>query len=72
MTNSVKNHSAMKTEESERALRIIMETGKDQSNAIRWALTIAANLLEHAWVRGHEDRGTIPQMKVYYRNPAKH
>lgn len=64
------NHSAAPTEESARALRVIRETGMSQSDAIRWALTISANLLEHAWSRGHEDRGVVPQMRVQYRKPA--
>ena len=67
MTRTVKNHSAMKTDESERALRVLMETGKGQSDAIRWAMTFAANVLQAAWLAGHEERGVIPEMKVSFR-----
>jgi hypothetical protein len=57
----------MKTEESIRAQKLIQETGMDQSTAIRWALTFAANVLEHAWINGYEERGKVPRMKVSYR-----
>ncbi|MEU0912117.1 hypothetical protein [Streptomyces althioticus] len=67
MSKTVKNHSAMKTDESEKALKILMETGMDQSTAIRWAMKFTANVLEAAWLAGHEDRGTVPQMRVQYK-----
>jgi hypothetical protein len=57
----------MRTDETDRALKIIRQTGMDQSQATRWALTLAANMLEYAWLCGHADRGSIPQMKVYYQ-----
>lgn len=67
MTRIVKNLSVMRTDETDRALRILKETGMDQSTATRWALRIAANILEYAWINGHEDRGTVPQMRVQYK-----
>lgn len=67
MTRVTKNLSVMRTDESDKALKIIRETGMDQSQATRWALKIAANILEYAWLNGHEDRGVVPQMRVQYR-----
>lgn len=64
---AVKNLSVMRTEESDKALKIIMEAGMDQSTATRWALKLAANILEYAWLAGYEDRGTVPQMRVQYK-----
>jgi len=63
----VKNLSVMRTEESDRALKILMETGMGQSEATRWALKIAANILEFGWLAGFENRGKIPDMRVQYR-----
>lgn len=63
----VKNLSVMRTEESDKALKLIMETGMDQSTATRWALKLAANVLEYAWLCGFEDRGTVPEMRVQYK-----
>jgi hypothetical protein len=40
------------------------------SEAVRWAMKIAANTLEYAWRGGHAERGVIPQMKVYYKEPG--
>jgi hypothetical protein len=57
----------MRTEESDKHLKVIRETGMDQSKATRWALMIAANVLEYAWQYGHEDRGVIPEMRVQFR-----
>jgi hypothetical protein len=57
----------MRTDESDRALKIIMEAGMDQSTATRWALKLAANILEHGWIKGYEDRGKVPQIRVQYR-----
>jgi hypothetical protein len=70
MTRVVKNLSVMRTDESDRHLKIIMEALGDQSNATRWALKLAANILEAAWLAGHEDRGKIPDMRVQYRVKA--
>lgn len=70
MTRTTKNLSVMRTDETDRALRIIRQTGMDQSQATRWALTIAANILESAWLYGHEVRGSIPRMKVYFEKEA--
>ena len=67
----VKNLSVMRTDESDRALKIIRETGMDQSEATRWALKIAANILEYAWLCGFEDRGKVPEMQVYYRKKGE-
>lgn len=67
MRRVTKNLSVMRTDESDRALRVIRETGMDQSEATRWALKIAANLLEYAWLFGHADRGTVPDMRVQYK-----
>ncbi|WP_395759454.1 hypothetical protein OIE82_27010 [Streptomyces althioticus] len=63
----VKNLSVMRTEESDRALKTIMETGMDQSTATRWALKFAANVLQAAWLAGHEERGKLPEMRVQYK-----
>jgi hypothetical protein len=57
----------MRTDESDKALKRIMETGMDQSTATRWALELAGNILEFAWLAGFEDRGTVPQMRVQYK-----
>ena len=67
MTRAVKNLSVMRTDESDKALRTLMEAGMDQSKATRWALKIAANILEYGWIAGYEDRGTVPQFRVQYR-----
>lgn len=67
MKRIVKNHSAAKTDESERALETIMQTKMGQSEAIRWALVVASNLLENAWRNGHEVRGVVPDMRVAYK-----
>jgi hypothetical protein len=66
----VKNLSVPRTDESDRSLKIIMETGKSQSEATRWALKMMANILEHGWLQGYEDRGTVPQMLVQYKVKA--
>jgi len=65
--NGVKNLSVMRTDDSDRHLAIIRETGMSQSEATRWALKIAANILRHAWDNGHEDHGVVPKMRVQYR-----
>jgi hypothetical protein len=70
VTQPVKNLSVMRTDESDRALKILRETGMSQSEAVRWAMKIAANTLEYAWRGGHAERGVIPQMKVYYKEPG--
>ena len=67
MTKVVKNLSVMRTEESDKALKIIMETGMGQSEATRWALKMMANILEYGWLAGFENRGTVPQMRVQYK-----
>jgi hypothetical protein len=67
VTRTVKNLSVMRTEESDKALKTIMETGMDQSTATRWALKFAANVLEFGWMAGFEDRGTVPEMRVQYK-----
>lgn len=67
MTRAVKNLSVMRTDESDKALKTIMETGMDQSTATRWALKMMANILEYGWLAGYEDRGTVPQFRVQYR-----
>lgn len=67
MSRTVKNLSVMRTEESDKALKTLMETGMDQSTATRWALKMMANILEHGWVAGFEDRGTVPQIRVQYK-----
>lgn len=50
-----------------RALGIIRQTGMSDSDATKWALTLAANILELAWRNGHETAGAIPDMRVSYR-----
>lgn len=65
--NGVKNLSVMRTDDSDRHLAIIRETGMSQSEATRWALKIAANILKFAWEDGYEDRGTVPKMRVQYK-----
>lgn len=67
MARVVKNLSVMRTDESDKALKTIMETGMDQSTATRWALKMMANILEYGWLAGFEDRGTIPRMQVQYK-----
>lgn len=67
MSRAVKNLSVMRTDESDKALKTIMEAGMDQSTATRWALSLAANILEAAWLAGHEDRGKVPEMRVQYK-----
>ena len=67
MTRTVKNLSVMRTDESDKALKTLMETGMDQSTATRWALKFAANVLEFGWLAGFEDRGTVPQIRVQYK-----
>jgi hypothetical protein len=67
VTATTKNLSVMRTEESDRALKVLRETGMSQSEAIRWALKTSANILRHAWANGHEDRGVIPDMRVSFR-----
>jgi len=57
----------MRTDGSDEALALIMETGMSQSEATRWALSLSANILQHAWVYGYEDRGTVPQIQVQYK-----
>ena len=71
MSRVVKNLSVMRTDESDRALKTIMETGMDQSTATRWALNLAANVLRHAWMNGHADLGTVPQMRVQYKKKGE-
>lgn len=63
----VKNLSVMRTDESDRALKILKEAGMDQSTATRWALRLAANIVEYAWLAGYADRGEVPKMRVQYR-----
>jgi hypothetical protein len=66
-----KNLSVMRTDDLDRNLRVIRETGKGQSEATRWALYVAANILQHAWHNGHAERGTIPEMRVIFpKEPA--
>lgn len=67
MTKVVKNLSVMRTEESDKHLKILMEAYGDQSTATREALKLAARVLEYAWLKGYEERGTVPQMLVQYR-----
>jgi hypothetical protein len=67
-----KNLSVMRTDESDRHLRVIRETGKDQSEATRWALKITANILEYAWLYGHADRGEVPEMRVQFKAKDDH
>ncbi|MCT9077190.1 hypothetical protein [Streptomyces fulvoviolaceus] len=50
-----------------RALGLIRETGMTDSEATKWALTLAANVLELAWKNGHEASGVIPDMRVSYK-----
>lgn len=71
MARVVKNLSVMRTEESDKALKTIMETGMDQSTATRWALKMVANILEFGWLAGYEDRGTVPQMRVQYKKKGE-
>lgn len=67
MTKTVKNLSVMRTEESDKHLKTIMEAGMGQSEATRWALKFAAGALEYGWLCGFEVRGTVPQMLVQYK-----
>lgn len=63
----VQNLSVARTDESDRALETIKQTGMSQSDATRWALVVASNLLENAWRNGHEVRGVVPDMRVAYK-----
>lgn len=67
MKRSSKNLSVLRTDQSDEALRVLKETGMSTSEATRWAMTLAANILKHAWMNGHEERGTVPQMRVQFR-----
>jgi hypothetical protein len=67
VTKVVKNLSVMRTDESDKHLKILMEAYKDQSKATREALKLAARILEYAWIAGYADRGTVPDMRVQYR-----
>lgn len=64
---TTQNLSVMRTDDMDRDLKILKEAHGDQSTATRWALSIAANILEHAWLHGYEDRGKVPQIRVQYR-----
>ncbi|MCX5421839.1 hypothetical protein [Streptomyces sp. NBC_00078] len=50
-----------------RALSVIGQTGMSDSDATKWALTVAASILELAWRNGHEELGVIPDLRVSYR-----
>jgi hypothetical protein len=67
VTRIVKNLSVMRTDGSDEALELIKETGMSQSEATRWALSLAANILQHAWVQGYEARGKVPQIQVQFK-----
>lgn len=66
-----KNLSVMWTDQMYRDLTTIKEAGMDQSEATRWAFHIAANILRHAWMNGHEEHGKVPQMRVQYRGKGE-
>ena len=66
MKRVVKNLSVMRTDGSDEALALLMETGMSQSEATRWALSLAANILNQGWAYGYEDRGTVPRIRVQY------
>jgi hypothetical protein len=66
-----KNLSVMRTDETDRALKILVEAHGDLSSATRWALKIAANMLEYSWLCGFAHRGEVPEMKVYYRKKGE-
>ncbi|MFD0006567.1 hypothetical protein ACFVJ4_29625 [Streptomyces sp. NPDC127178] len=53
--------SVRRDEKLARALRVIGHTGMNDSDATKWALTMAANILELAWVNGHEKLGATPE-----------
>ncbi|MGW3122229.1 hypothetical protein ACWDBW_34725 [Streptomyces sp. NPDC001107] len=59
--------SVRRDDKLRRALSVIGQTGMSDSDATKWALTIAANILELAWQNGHEAPGAIPDMRVSYR-----
>lgn len=67
MSRPVQNHSAMRTPGSDEALALIRTTGMNQSEAIRWALSLGANILQHAWVNGYETRGKVPEIQVAFK-----
>lgn len=67
MKRVVKNLSVMRTDDLDKALELIKETGMSQSEATRWALIMAANILQHSWVQGYEDRGKVPQIQVQFK-----
>ncbi|MCL8016478.1 hypothetical protein [Streptomyces sp. AS02] len=59
--------SVRRDERMQRALRVIGQTGMNDTEATKWALHIAANVLALAWMNGHEAVGVIPDMRVSYR-----
>ncbi|WP_371665963.1 hypothetical protein OG306_33075 [Streptomyces sp. NBC_01241] len=67
MKRIVKNLSVMRTDGSDEALELIRETGMTQSEATRWALSLAANILQHAWVYGYEEHGKVPEIQVQFK-----
>jgi hypothetical protein len=60
----------MWTDEMYEDMKILKEAHGDQSEATRWALKIAANILEYGWLAGYEDRGKVPEVRVQYRVKA--
>lgn len=64
---STKNLSVMKTPEMREHLEVLKEAFGDQSEATRWALKIAAHILEFGWLAGFEERGKVPQFRVQYK-----
>jgi hypothetical protein len=58
--------SVRRTEKVNDDLATIKQALRGDTEATRWALHIAANILRHAWLNGHEVQGEIPQMRVSY------
>lgn len=69
---AAKNLSVVRTDESDKHLKILMEAYKDQSTATREALKLAARILEYSWIAGYAERGTVPQMLVQYKVKEGH
>lgn len=67
MKRVVKNLSVMRTDGSDECLELIRRTGMSQSEATRWAISLAANILQHAWAYGYEEPGKVPQIRVQYK-----
>jgi hypothetical protein len=65
----IQPYSTAMTEESDRALKVIMRTGMSKSDAGRWAMEIVAGMLDHAWATRVVPEGQIPRIMATYLPP---